>query len=184
MTMKIYQKAISWPVIRVLTLSLMTAVWSGAAYAGSLSQKDVQILAKAIGFLEPAPSGAATVAIAYDPADPASKQDADTIAGYFGDGLKAGAAVLKPKVVGVGQLSTGGFIGVVAASGVKIDQVLAATRALKVPCITADAAAVQAGQCVMSVKSDPKIEILISKAAASSSGVAFGSAFLLMAHEI
>lgn len=141
-------------------------------------------MAKAIGFMEPAPSGAATVAIAYDPADPASKQDADTIAGYFGDGLKAGAAVLKPKVIAVGQLSTGGFIAVVAAAGTKIDQVSAATRALKVACVTPDAAAVQAGQCVMSVKSDPKVEILISKSAASSSGVSFGSAFLLMAREV
>ena len=35
----------------------------------------------------------------------------------------------------------------------------------------------------MSVKSDPKVEILINKAAAAGSNVAFGSAFLLMAHE-
>ena len=44
--------------------------------------------------------------------------------------------------------------------------------------------AVQAGQCVMSVKSDPKVEILISRSAAATSNVGFGSAFLLMAHEI
>jgi hypothetical protein len=36
----------------------------------------------------------------------------------------------------------------------------------------------------MSVKSDPKVEILISRSAAASSNVGFGSAFLLMAHEI
>jgi hypothetical protein len=158
--------------------------WCNAAEASSLTQKDVQIMAKAIGFMEPAPSGAATVAIAYDPANPASKQDADAIAGYFGDGLKAGNATLKPKVVEVGQLSAGGFLAVVAASGAKMDLISSATRAQHIACITADAAAVQAGQCVMSVKSDPKVEILISKSAASGSGVGFGSAFLMMAHEI
>ncbi len=157
---------------------------TSAADAASMTQKDVQILAKAIGFLEPAPSGTGTVAISYDPADPASKQDADAIAAYFGDGLKAGAAMLKPKVVEIGQLGGGGFIAVVAASGVKVAEVTAATRAQHVACITADATAVQAGQCVMSVKSDPKVEILINRAAATSSGVGFGSAFLLMAHAI
>jgi hypothetical protein len=178
------RKAVSRPAVWGLALALLTAVGAGGADASSLTQKDVQILAKAIGFLEPAPTGAATVAIAYDPADPASKQDAEAIAGYFGDGLKAGAAILKPKVTEVGQLSTGGFVAVVAAAGVKIDQIAAATRALHVACITADASAVQAGQCVMSVKSDPKVEILVSRSAAASSSVGFGSAFLLMAHEI
>jgi hypothetical protein len=36
----------------------------------------------------------------------------------------------------------------------------------------------------MSVKSDPKVEILINRAAATNSGVSFGSAFLLMAHAV
>jgi hypothetical protein len=180
-----YRTAICRPAAWGLALTLLAATGGyNPASAGSLSQKDVQILAKAIGFLEPPPSGAATVAIAYDPADPASKQDADAIAGYFGDGLKAGAAVLKPKVTEVGQLGGGGFVAVVAASGVKIDQVSKAAQALHVACITSDAAAVQAGQCVMSVKSEPKVEIQISRAAAASSGVAFGSAFMLMAHAI
>ncbi len=179
------RKTICRPATWSLALSLLAAAGGyNPASAGSLTQKDVQILAKAIGFLEPPPSGAATVAIAYDPADPASKQDADAIAGYFGEGLKAGAAVLKPKVVEVGQLSGGGFVAVVAASGVKIDQVAKAAQTLHVTCVTTDAAAVQAGQCVMSVKSDPKVEIEINRAAAASSGVAFGSAFLLMAHAI
>src|SRR4051794_28942671 len=90
-------------------LFVFLTFWVSAANAASLTQKDVQIMAKAIGFLEPPPTGQAIVAIAYDPADPSSKQDADAIAGYFGGGLKAGAAVLKPKVTEVGQLSAGGF---------------------------------------------------------------------------
>jgi hypothetical protein len=51
---------------------------------------------------------------------PVSKQDADAIAGYFGDGLKAGAATLKPVVTCGGQLSSGGFVAVAAAAGVKV----------------------------------------------------------------
>lgn len=168
-------------------LALALAIAAAAlapAKASSLTQKDVQILVKAIGFLEPPPAGAGTVAIAYDPANPASKQDAEAIAGYFGEGLKAGSAVLKSKVVEVGQLAAGGFVAIVAASGAKLDQIAAAARSQHVACVTADAAAVQAGQCVMSVKSDPKVEILINRSAAASNGIAFGSAFMLMAHAI
>ncbi len=167
-----------------LALGMLIAAGSTGAEAGSLSQKDVQIMAKAIGFLEPPPSGPAIVAIAYDPADPASKQDAEELAGYFGDGLKAGAATLKPKVTEVGKLSAGGFIAVVTASGVKSDQVFSVTRSQHVACVTPDASAVQSGQCLMSIKSSPKVEILISRSAMSGSSVEFGSAFLLMAHEL
>lgn len=163
---------------------LATSILSHSADAASMSQKDVQILAKAIGFLEPPPSGSVTIAIAFDPANPASKADAEAIAGYFGEGLKAGNATLKAKVTDVSQLAGGGFLAVVAAAGVKVDQVAGATRAMHVACITADATAVESGQCVMSVKSDPKVEILVSRSAAASSNVGFGSAFLLMAHQI
>ena len=120
------QKTICQPAVWALALTFALAAGGcNPAHASSLTQKDVQILAKAIGFLEPPPTGPATVAIAYDPADPASKADADAIAGYFGDGLKAGGAVLKPKVTEVGQLAVGSFVAVIAANGVKIDQVSA-----------------------------------------------------------
>jgi hypothetical protein len=182
--MKLHQRRASWRAATRVALCLLLAAGIEAANAASLTQKDVQILVKAIGFLEPPPSGNGTVAIAFEPSNPASKADADAIAGYFGDGLKAGAATLKAVVTPVGSLSGGGFVAVVAAAGVKAEQVSTATRALHVACITSDATAVQAGQCVMSVKSDPKVEILISRSAAASSNVGFGSAFLLMAHEI
>ena len=177
------------PAAWLITATMIGAVVIGVAgsrgaQAASMTPKDVLILTKAIGFLQPAPSGIATIAIAYELDNADSKQDAEAIASYFGDGLKAGSALLRPKIVEVGQLAAGGFVAVISAASVKVDQIAAATRALHVACITADAAAVQAGQCVMSVKSAPKVEILISRAAAASSNVGFGSAFLLMAHEL
>jgi hypothetical protein len=168
--------------LRTVLVLLAVQLIVPSARAASLSQKEVQILVKAMGFLEPAPTGAGTVAVAYDSANPASRADADAIAGYFGDGLKAGRATLTAKVVDVGQLSVGGFVAVIAAAGAKVDQVDSATQALHVACVTGDAAAVQAGRCVMSVRSEPRVEILISSAAATNSNVGFGTAFLLMAH--
>jgi hypothetical protein len=150
------------------------------ASAESLTSTSVQILSRALAFLQPAPSGTVAVAIAYDPAEPASKQDADAIAGYFGDGLRAGAANLKARAIDISQLASGQFVAVIAAAGVNLDQVFRASQALRIPCVTADAAAVQGGRCVMSVQSDPRVDIQINAAAASRSGVAFRSAFMLM----
>jgi hypothetical protein len=160
------------------TLAIVGASRAGAE---SLTPASVQILSRAIAFLQPAPTGTATVAIAYDPAQPRSKPDAEATAGYFGDGLKAGPASLRAQVVDVAQLASGHFVAVIAAAGVNIDQVFAVSQALHIPCVTADAAAVQDGRCVMSVQSDPKVDIQINAAAASRSGVAFRSAFMFMA---
>ncbi len=68
------------------------------------------------------------VKVGYEASNPASREDVDEIASYFGDGLKAGAAVVTAKVTPVGQLRAGGFIAVVAASGVNLEQVSSATR--------------------------------------------------------
>jgi hypothetical protein len=175
-----YQGATS-RLVRFGLAAAFAIVGASPAGAESLTPTSVQILGRAIAFLQPAPSGTVAVAIAYDPAEPASKQDADAIAGYFGDGLKAGPANLKAQVVDVSQLASGHFIAVIAAAGVNIDQVFSASQALHVPCVTADAVAVQGGRCVMSVQSEPKVDIQISAAAASRSGVAFRSAFMFMA---
>lgn len=170
--------------VRIALALLTTGISFAPANASSLSQKDVQIIAKAIGFMEPVPSGTGTVAIVYNAADAASKQDADAVAAFFGDGLKAGGALLKPKVVSAADLGAGGFLAVIPVNGAMNDQVGAAARSHHALCVTSDDAAVRSGACVMSVKSDPKVEITINKSAATSAGVGFGSAFLLMAHQI
>jgi len=65
---------------RVCILLALLAAAGGynAASAGSLTQKDVQIIAKAIGFLEPPPSGAAKM-----PSAVASFTEASIISSSF-----------------------------------------------------------------------------------------------------
>jgi hypothetical protein len=172
------------PAIFVATWLLAVAALGNTADAASLSRKDLQIFAKAVGFLEPPPTGTLTVAIAYNADSADSKQDADGIAANFGDELKAGGATLKAKVVASKDLKGGGpFIAIITAAGALNDTVSSVARDQHALCVTADSAAIAAGTCVMTVKSDPVIEIAISKAGAESSSVKFSSAFLLMAHE-
>lgn len=152
----------------------------GVTHAASLSDRDVQLMVRAIGFLRPEPQDNGVVAIAYDAADPASRPDAEAIAGYFGAGLKAGHAVLLPRIVDGQQLAAGGFVAVITANGANLDLVAAAGRHLHVACLTGDPALVRAGRCVLSVRSEPKVEIMVSRAAAANADVSFAAAFLMM----
>jgi hypothetical protein len=168
----------------LLCLALAVIATPARASASSLSPKDLQIFAKAAGFMEPAPSGTASVAIVYAAGNAASQQDATDIASAFGSGLKAGNATLQAKVVAAGDLkSSGPYVAVIPAAGAMSDVVASAARAGHMLCVTPDEAAVDAGTCVMAVKTSPKIEISVSKAGAESAGIKFQSAFLLMAHE-
>jgi hypothetical protein len=170
---------------RSLAFLALTAaiIFHAAALGASLLDKDVQLMIRAIAFLRPRPGDGGIVAIAYEASDPASRQDAEAIAGYFGDGLKAGNAVLFPRLVDGGQLAAGGFVAIITASGANIDLIAAAQHALHVPCLTGDASLVRSGRCVVAVRSEPKVEISVSRMAAANGDVTFASAFLMMVNQ-
>src|SRR5271167_1687961 len=73
-------------------VAYLATIWitAGGAHAASLSEKDVHVISKVLGFLDPAPTGG-TVAVVYASGDAASKADADGIAALFGGGLAVGA---------------------------------------------------------------------------------------------
>ena len=168
----------------VVAMVLLLPPLASAATAATLTAKDAQIIAKAIGFLDPSPAGG-VVAVAYDAGNAASKADADAIAGLFAGGLAEGSNTVTAKAVDGATLGDGsGYIAVILAQAGSGDKVMAAAKAHHIPCISAEAAQVQAGTCVMSVSSDPKVDITVNHAAAQATGVSFQSAFRMLIHEI
>ncbi len=161
---------------------LAALVFSQNASAASLSGKGVQIIAKAMGFLDPAPPGG-VIAVVYS--DAASKADADGIVTSFGDGLASSGGTVTAKAVDAAALGGGsGYIAMILATGAATDAVAAAAKAHKIPCITASSALVQSGACIMAIQSDPKVSILVNHAAAQAAGIGFASAFAMLIHEI
>ena len=181
-----------WPVNRrgarrgarvALALALALCAPS-AAGAASLTPKDAQIIAKALGFLDP-PAAGGTVAVVYGSGNAASKADADGIASLFEGGLSFGGGTLNAKAVDVASLGDGsGFVAIIVATGGQGDAVMAAAKAHKMLCATADAALVQGGKCIMAVQSDPKVDITVSRDAAKAASIGFASAFSMLIHEI
>jgi hypothetical protein len=171
-----------------LLATFLVAVWScsygSPAAAASLSAKDIQVLGRAVAFLLPPPAIGATVAIAYAADNPASRKDAEDIAALVTDGLLAGNAKLRPRLIEVGGLATTDCTVVIAAEGANGPQLSAASRIAHVLCVTADLAAVRAGLCTMGIRSEPRVEIIVSHAASIAAGIEFAAAFRMMIREI
>ncbi len=149
-----------------------------------MTAKDLQVLGRAIAFLLPPPATGATVAIAYVNGNAASRSDAEAVAALIGDGLRAGNAVLHPKLVEVAALATTECAAVIATSGSNGAALSAASRSAHALCVTTELAAVEAGLCAMGIKSEPHVEILINHAAVSAAGIEFATAFRMMIREI
>jgi hypothetical protein len=155
-----------------------------AARAASFAAKDLQVLGRAIAFMQPPPPPDAVVAIAFMAGNADSKRDAEAIAALIGSGLAAGHATLRPRVVDIAGLSAGGFSVVIAAAGANGAQLSAAAKAAKALCVTTEADAVRDGVCAMAITSEPRVEIIVNHAAAAAAGIDFAAAFRMMIREM
>jgi hypothetical protein len=162
----------------VLALAAGLAVALSPAHA--FSAKDAQILGRVLGFLEPAPSSTVTLALVYD--TPASKAAADALAGQIAG--KAGNFTLAPKVVKTSEIGGSGANAILLMDGVGGSAASDAVKSKKIPCFTGDSALVRSGACLISIKTDPKVEILVNSALGKASGLGFGAAFKMMITEI
>jgi len=155
-----------------------------AGRAASLPPQELQILAKALQFLDPPLTGEAVVAIVYAAGDPDSRRDAEALAAEIGSSLRVGGATLTPMVVDLAALASTRFSLVIMATGADSAMVSEAASAQHALCVTADLAAVRAGTCTMAIQSDRRVEIFINREAAIRAGLTFATAFRIMVHEL
>jgi hypothetical protein len=157
------------------------------AMSGEISDKDVQIIGRALGFVEQGPKGDVPVGIVYAPDLAGSKAEADKLAAILGDGLKAGTLTMKPVLVPVTELSKlEGLKVAIMTSGLEknYDALFQTMRAKQLISVSLDLACVQQVKCVMAVTSDPKVTITVNREAAQAAAVSFGSAFRMMISEL
>lgn len=53
-----------------------------------------------------------------------------------------------------------------------------------VPCITTDIEQVRSGTCTIGIRSKPKVEVFVSRAAATATGITFSTVFRVMITEL
>jgi hypothetical protein len=164
----------SLTVVAVLGAALLSPAEAG------FTAKDAQVLGRVLGFLDPAPPSSVTLALVYD--SPASKAAADALAGQIAG--KAGNFTLVPKVVKSSDIGGSGANAILLMDGVSGSFAADAVKAKKIPCFTSDSALVKSGGCLISIKTDGKVEILVSGSLQKASGVGFGAAFRMMITEV
>lgn len=167
-----------------LLASLLASALGKRAAAASLSSHDLQVLARTLTFLRSPPHGPAVAAIAYREGDAASRDDATEIAAAMGTSLRLGEVVLQPRLMSTDSLAEGGYALLIAAAGADPAALAAAFRSQHVLCVSADLPAVESGSCVMAIRSEPRVEIVLNHAAAAAAQVEFATAFLMMIREI
>lgn len=165
---------------------MLAAIILPAAAQAQVTAKDIQVAARVLNFTSPAYTGTVKMGIVYDPAVAASAADEQALAGLLGSGLAVGSVTLVPVPVPIANLASASADVFFLTSGLGTAAAAVGTQAAaaKKLCITTDIAATKAGDCAVSVQSDPKVQITVNKAAASASGVSFASAFLMMVTEI
>ncbi len=177
------RKSIPAAFVLVAVFCLATLVPAAAATGA----KDIEVAKKAISFLSNPPSGTVTAAVIFDPANGASKAEAEAIAKLISEAPKAGQATLAPVLVPVTELdklSSSKIAFVTGGLGAHHQAIARAAAANKVVTISTDLACAQAGHCVLGIATSPSVQILVSKAAADKTGASFSSAFLMLVREI
>lgn len=151
-----------------------------------VTTQDLQVAGRALSFLEKPLTGEISVGIVYARDDPQSAQEAASVQKLLGGGLKIGNSTLKPLLVTVSDAVRADVDLYFLTPGLGADAsaLAQASKAKHVPCITTDIAQVRSGRCALGVRSRPKVEIVVNRAAAAGSGMSFSTVFRMMITEL
>jgi hypothetical protein len=168
---------------RTVLLALLLGVVGGTAPLGAaVTPTDLQVAARALSFMEKPLTGALRVGIVYAPESAQSLRQAEDIAKMLGAGFKSGNVELRPTLVKLADVPTANVDLFFMTEFVGPQPALAALKSR--PCVTTDLNQVRDGVCLMGVRSSPKVQIVVNRAAANASGITFATVFRVMITEI
>lgn len=159
----------------------IAATLSPQALMGAPSARSVQVAARIASFLMPVPVDPVPSVILFRPGDPASVAEAALI-----ERTLAGSPTLRVRRVAVNAAGNLAGVRVVFVTGGlagSYDLIGRLTRAGALT-IGSDRACATAGRCVVAVTTEPKVEIIVSRAARQASGLRFKSTFLMLVKEV
>lgn len=179
-----------------ITSRLARAAWLLGALALALAAgplraeatpRDVQLLARALGFVDPLPARGAVLAIVYAAGDPAARAAAERLAA--GEPVRLGVVPLRLAAVSVGEAVDLARSRQVAAllltesalpEAERIARGVAGTGVLTA---ATEPGPVERDRIVLAVRAAPRVEILASRSAARDAGIGFAAAFRMMIQE-
>jgi hypothetical protein len=178
--------------VAALAISLLltlptTAPVRAESGSGVTSTKAVLVAVRTLGFVLNPPTGAVDLAVVYDPSQPASLADLKTVTTTLTNGTAVGAAVVRPVPVPVAELSRiKSFHFVLLVGGLQpwFSTVADLVHGQGILTISTDLGCVRAGQCVMGVAVEPRVQVLVNRVAAQAAAVDFAVSFRMMITEL
>lgn len=167
---------------KLILPALALAIFGTPAFAETTT-RDIEVIGRALGFMEGVSGSDRTVAIVYDPA---SEAEAQALADAMSGGMSAGRVTLNARMVPAGDLSglNGAHAAVLLGSAAADTGVTGAAQSNGVMAVSTDMGCVEGGGCVMGVQSAPSVRIVVNRANADAASVSFAAAFAMMIEEI
>lgn len=151
-------------------------------------KSDLSVGMKTLPLLTDKITGNASLAIIYDPSNPASQREAGNVKAILDSGFEApGDLKLRGVLVPVGDLGKlSGSRVAILTGGLRgyYDAISRAASSRSILTMSTDMACVQAGKCVLGIASKPHVEIYYSKEAADNAKISFGQVFTLLVKQI
>lgn len=168
----------------VAVASLMLADLPAQA---DVTSTDVQVVARALSFISDPLSGTVRVGIVYSESSARSLREARSLRSILGDGFRIGNIELMPVLIEAAAARTADvdlFFLTEFLSEEQTPQLMADSTGRRILCVTTDLAQVRSGACVMGVRSQPKVEVIVNRAAAAASDIEFSTVFRVMITEL
>lgn len=170
-----------------MRIKFLAALALGAAMlpsaASAAEAKDLQVIGRALSFVEGGAKGEITMAVVYADDAAGSKAEAEQIVALIGAGLSAGDVTIKAKLVPMSGLAGAGSVAAIYVPA-GMSAYYGALGAMKKLTVGTDRACAVSGGCVLAVQSTPKVEILVNRASAAASSITFAAAFKMMIKEL
>lgn len=163
---------------KILMLTGAALVGLGAMPVSADTVKDFETISKAIGFINGGPSGAVTMDVLYDAGNADSAAHADEVVSLTSSGVGSKVKLTGKKISSV-SAATSPVIFVARGASSMYGAALSKAASNGGLTVSTDDACLGAG-CVMVVKTQPSVDILVSTAAAGQTGTEFASAFSMM----
>ncbi len=166
---------------------LLSFAVAGPPALADWTKTDVQVAARALSFVADPLSGSVRVGIVYTPDSPRSVRQAQGLRGMLADGLRIGGLELRPVLLDAADAASADvdlFFLTEFISPPETPRLLGEGTKRPILCITTDIAQVRSGNCIMGVRSKPKVEVFVNRAAASATGITFSTVFRVMITEL
>ena len=160
------------------------------AQAEETTAKDLAVAARSLAFLSQRPTGELRTVIIYAPDQDASRREAEAIASILSGSFTAGRVRLiatPPVLIAASNLSAldnKDVAFVTGSLGAWHAAIAEAAARRHIITVTNDLACVISGNCVMGVRSEPRVQVVINRKLADRSSIEFAPGFRLLVTEL